>query len=160
MGVVSSLELQISLYFHVRFSVVHVLFFVIAHSQSTTNENNSISNLKFQAISAAIWCVIESSRIYLGYAGNLCEQVPHLFGFLFLSVFPQTILIVLIIALQWNHGGNALSFVMNLIQLLFIFSQLLFGFVAVKNVIYAQTEKFKMKTKIRRQQLGPDLKSN
>merc|ERR1712154_352941 len=94
---------------------------------------------------------IEASRVYLGYAGNLCEQVPHLFGFLFLSIFPQSILIVLIIALQWNHSQNLITFFMNIIQILFICSQLLFGYGAIRNVIRAQTQKFKLKTKKRKE---------
>merc|ERR1711997_1180876 len=109
------------------------------------------NNSKFQIICVVVWAVVESSRIYLGYAGNLREQVPHLFGFLFLSVFPQTILIILIIALQWNNTENLLSFVMNFIQILFICSQLLFGYIAIRNVIHAQTVKFKLKTKERRE---------
>ena len=145
-AIVSSLELQISLFFHCRFSIVHVLILIIMQWQWQ-------SRFEFQAMSAALWSVVEACRLYLGYAGNLGEQVPHLFGFLFLSVFPQAMLLVFIMALQWRHGANAVCIVMNCLQMAFTCSQLLFGSGAIRAVIRSQTEKFKRKTRRKTQKL-------
>jgi len=140
--IVSSLELQISFYFHWRYSIIHILTFVIFQSHQLK---------QFEAICVCVWSLVEAIRIYFGYEGNLCEQVPHLFGFLFLSVFPQLIILSVIMVLQWNRDGLILIwFIMNLFQLLFICSELLFGYIAIRNVISAQTAKFKFKTKQKR----------
>merc|ERR1712083_375908 len=100
----------------------------------------------------SLWGIIEISRIYLGYAGNLGEQVPHLFGFLFLTIFPQSILIILIMVFQWNKTYYwTVDKLLSIFQILFIISQLIFGYIAIKNVIHAQTLKFKLKTQQRAQ---------
>lgn len=100
----------------------------------------------FVPIIISLWSLIEISRIYLGYAGNLREQVPHLFGFIFLTIFPQSILLVLMIVFQWNHD-NYFDFdkVLNIFQILFIIGQLIFGYISIKNVIHSQTMKFKLR---------------
>eukprot|EP01084_Bolivina_argentea_P024340 45370_1 len=151
--IVSSLGLQVSLYFHWRYSIVYVSFYVIKFI--AMNEDIDFSDLisVFVPVILALWSVIEISRIYLGYAGNLGEQVPHLFGFLFLSIFPQSILIILMMVLPWNRPNHwVVDKVLNVFQILFILSQLGFGYIAIKKVIQAQTLKFKIKTNQRIQQ--------
>ena len=93
---------------------------------------------------------IEVCRISLGYAGNLCERVPHLFGFLFLTLFPQLILLSLFLCFEWNNKyKNCMDRAVSALQILFALSQLIFGSIAIKHVIHAQTLKFKLKTRQR-----------
>eukprot|EP01084_Bolivina_argentea_P154356 269091_1 len=157
--IISSLPLQISLYFHWRYSIVYVIFFVIKYIVVKDNYNDLISI--FIPIIVSLWSIVEASRIYLGYAGNLCEQVPHLFGFLFLTIFPQSVLIILLMVLQWNRTNYwAIDKALNIFQILFIISQLIFGYISIKNVIHAQTLKFKLKMSQRAKQKQQILLGN
>jgi hypothetical protein len=47
-----------------------------------------------------VWALVEPVRLYIGYAGNLDENVPSLIAFEFLSLFPQSVLCVFLLALQ------------------------------------------------------------
>ena len=71
--IVSSLPLQVLLYFHWRFSALWVItqsVLLYQKSQSVSEFENHLITITF-----AIWCPIEAFRIYFGYSGNLKEQV-------------------------------------------------------------------------------------
>ena len=149
--IVSSLGLQISLYFHWRFSLIFVAFYVL---KCIIMKADLFADFVSMAavILLTLWSVIEAWRIYLGYAGNLREQVPHLFGFLFLSIFPQFLLVVVVMGLQWQRSHFLfVDKILGVLQILFLLSQLIFGYIAIRSVINAQTLKFKIKTKQRAQ---------
>lgn len=158
--IVSSLGLQISLYFHWRYSIIFIIFYFIKYLW--INDDNI-----FIPIITILWSIIEIIRIYLGYAGNLSEQVPHLFGFLFLTIFPQMILIIIILILTFNtnndnnnHNYIIIDKILNIFQILFIIFQLIFGYIAIKNVINSQTLKFKLRTSQRAKQKKSKLLGN
>ena len=132
-----------------RYSIVFSTFCLIKLMRFDDGDWDNML-IKATAIMLAVWALVEMPRIYLGYAGNLREQVPHLFGFLFMTVFPQSILVLLMMALQWNHSTyRPIDRVLSSIHILFIVTQLVFGYIAIKHVINAQTLKFKIRTRLR-----------
>ena len=152
-SIVSSLPLQVSLYFHWRYSIIFVGFYFVKWLSVKDFKSNNIMTSIFVPIIISLWSLIEIARIYLGYAGNLREQVPHLFGFLFLTIFPQSILLILMMVLQWNHQNYfVVDKVLSIFQVLFIIFQLLFGYISIKNVIHSQTMKFKLRMSQRAKQ--------
>ena len=75
--IVSSLPLQVLLYFHWRFSIL----WIILHSILMYNKSNNVNDFERIVITVTflIWCVIEIFRIYLGYSGNLREQESYIY---------------------------------------------------------------------------------
>ena len=70
------------------------------------------------------------------------KKVPHLAGFIFLTIFPQLVISVLFVTLPittiWIEDT------INIFQIIFIFFELIFGYIATKNVITVQTMRFKI----------------
>lgn len=108
-------------------------------------------------IIVSFWSVIEICRIYIGYAGNLRERVPQLAGFFFLTIFPQSVLISVMLIFPAMFGDNSIhnqwtiEKIFIIFQIIFLFFEIVFGFNATKNVIAAQTQRFKMRRAQRNQ---------
>lgn len=146
--IVSSLELQVSLYFHWRFSIL----WVVTHSILLYKKSNNITQFErlVTSVTFVIWCIIEIFRIYLGYCGNLREQVPHLAGFFFLSLFPQFILMIIFLILPNYSNQTSLEIVFLSFQIAFFIFELIFGYLTTKNVIRVKTLRFKMERQLKK----------
>ncbi|XP_038008828.1 transmembrane protein 17B-like isoform X2 [Motacilla alba alba] len=84
--VLSSLPLQVMLYFNVYYFPVWCL------------AEGIMLHLKFLLVTAfLILSLAEGSRLYLGYLGNLQEKVPELAGFLLLSFLIQLPLLLFLL---------------------------------------------------------------
>jgi len=70
--------------------------------------------------------IAEPFRLFFGYSGNLHEKVPQLFAFVLLSVFPQMVM----------------DFALNLLMLLFLIPEVIFGIRTLKVMIRIQATKF------------------
>mmetsp|Transcript_4452 Transcript_4452/g.8920 ORF Transcript_4452/g.8920 Transcript_4452/m.8920 type:complete len:134 (-) Transcript_4452:444-845(-) len=80
--VISSTLLQMLLYFNAYYSVVYaVLIALIIRWKVVVGKASGVGIIFF-----ALWGMVESFRLYLGFVGNLKEKVPHFAGFFFLSV--------------------------------------------------------------------------
>jgi len=70
------------LYFNAYYSVVYaVLIALIIRWKVVVGKASGVGIIFF-----ALWGMVESFRLYLGFVGNLKEKVPHFAGFFFLSV--------------------------------------------------------------------------
>ena len=80
-----------------------------------------------------IWAVVEIIRLYVGYKGNLQERVPNLSAFLGLTFFPQLLLCLYMLIVQYPM----LPFdrIANSIMLAFLILQLILGTRAVYKII-------------------------
>ena len=90
--IVSSLPLQVLLYFHWRFSVLWAItHMTLMHQKSlyVSEFENSLTGVTF-----TIWCFIETFRIYFGYKGNLKEQV-------YLTKYPFTYVVFFVVLFDW-----------------------------------------------------------
>ncbi|XP_056374265.1 transmembrane protein 17B-like [Hyla sarda] len=93
--VVSSLPLQMALYFNVLFFPV---WFISEFIMLELKYHLLPGYYQFLLITAVtILTLIESLRLYLGYIGNLHEKVPELAGFLLLTLLIQTPLILFLL---------------------------------------------------------------
>merc|ERR1711953_290234 len=87
MGVVSSLALQLVLYFN----VVYFPFWLSVTIMVITIKYHLLNYLyKFVLVTILVAVIIiELVRLYLGYLGNLGERVPELAGFWLLTILLQ-----------------------------------------------------------------------
>ncbi|XP_032814063.1 transmembrane protein 17 [Petromyzon marinus] len=91
--VVSSLPLQMSLYF----SAFYYPCWVTSEAVMLATKYPYLATHYAVVLTTVLvfMAVIEMSRLYLGYAGNLGEKVPELAGFWLLSLLLQTPLLLL-----------------------------------------------------------------
>ncbi|XP_058810699.1 transmembrane protein 17-like [Phymastichus coffea] len=83
----SNLPLQIALYFNVRYYPVWVLFLIYyldAKYYDLSQVYKFVSVAAFLAVT-----VLEGTRLYLGYLGNLSEKIPELASFWLMSLLLQ-----------------------------------------------------------------------
>ncbi|KAM6309577.1 transmembrane protein 17 [Podargus strigoides] len=130
--IVSSLPLQMSLYFNVYFFPFWWLSTVV------------MLHLKYPALSEyykimlvtvmILASLIEVIRLYLGYMGNLQEKVPELAGFWLLSLLLQ---LPIILFLLFNEGLKIqpLERAVHSILALFLTFQVIAAFVTLKRMV-------------------------
>ncbi|XP_052538413.1 transmembrane protein 17 [Tympanuchus pallidicinctus] len=130
--ILSSLPLQMSLYFNVYFFPFWWLSTVV------------MLQLKYPVLSdyykfilvtiMILTSLIEVIRLYLGYMGNLQEKVPELAGFWLLTLLLQ---LPVILFLLFNEGLNIqpLERSVNIIFALFLIFQVIAAFVTLKRMV-------------------------
>ncbi|XP_074063080.1 transmembrane protein 17 [Macrotis lagotis] len=129
--IVSSLALQMSLYFNIYFFpfwwvcsifMLHLKYAILP------------DYYKFILVTVIILItLIEVIRLYLGYMGNLQEKVPELAGFWLLSLLLQ---LPLILFLLFNEGLTIqpLERSVNLIFTIFLAFQVVVAFLTLKKM--------------------------
>ncbi|XP_059190968.1 transmembrane protein 17B isoform X1 [Centropristis striata] len=140
--VLSSLHLQMSLYFNMWFFpwwwiseivMLHLKYPALA------------DHYKFILVTVlVVMTVIEALRLYLGYAGNLQEKVPELAGFWLLSILLQLPLILFqlfneAILIQPLERG------VHIVLAIFILTQSLSGFVALRDMVNHTRSQFNLR---------------
>jgi transmembrane protein 17 len=88
---------------------------------------------------------VELVRLYLGFVGNLKEQVPELSGCILFAVFPQLfILIIATFFYQFFGKGfiTPLEYSSNLIYIGFLVLEALQGYRAARDIVDFQTTEF------------------
>ncbi|KAJ3181271.1 Transmembrane protein 17 [Geranomyces variabilis] len=89
-----------------------------------------------------IFAVLELTRIYLGYAGNLLEKVPELAGFILATTFPQ----LPIAAFFAATGLGLAATVASVVYLMaFLIPEAVAGVLAAKGLVRAQSARFFLK---------------
>ncbi|KAJ3042530.1 Transmembrane protein 17 [Rhizophlyctis rosea] len=139
--IISSLPVQVLLYFNVYLFLFWFIgmWAVIRWKMQWFNMakiNGFLTNILF-----AIFTCIEPGRLWLGYVGNLREQVPHLSGTLLLTLFPQLLIAFYFAAIQDRIAdGVRLPFesAINGIYIFFLIAELGVGYVAAKRMIRIQ----------------------
>jgi transmembrane protein 17 len=85
--------------------------------------------------------IVEATRLYLGYIGNLQEKVPELAGFWLLTLviqFPLLLFLLLnsaTIVLPLERGVHTP-------MLVFLVVEILVGYWAIRTMVHAQAAKF------------------
>ncbi|CAI5664742.1 transmembrane protein 17B isoform X2 [Oreochromis niloticus] len=140
--VLSSLQLQMSLYFN-------MWFFPWWWISETV-----MLQLKYPALSdyykiilvtiLILMTLIEAIRLYLGYAGNLQQKVPELAGFWLLSVLLQ---FPLILFQLFNEAilVQPLERGVHIVLALFILTQAISGFVALRDMVRHTESQFHLR---------------
>jgi len=149
--IVSSLPLQILLSNHWLVDVAFGLFstgslwykFKFIPEKANLNRWQVITTLS----GLIVWIITEMGRIYLGFAGNLLEQVPHLAGFFFLSVFPQLPILLWMVFLQ--EPIYEIDRILCVIQLIILIMEIIFGYWANRRIISAQTLRWRIEMRRR-----------
>lgn len=152
---VSSVRLQVLLYFSCYYDLVFCICHII------------VGGAKFQwirgpyiiaitSVNYVLIFVLEPCRLYLGYAGNLGEQVPELFLFVVLCLVNILILAVelalcaVLVDLQPEHcsqmaGRQCVFYVEKacwIVRIGFLAFEFLFGFLALRRLIQEQSARF------------------
>lgn len=138
--VISSLPLQMCLYFNVNYSP----FWLLTRIGCLFAKFPTLSQLHSIVLVAvlAIMIPVEAARLYLGYVGNLTEKVPELAGFWMLTLFLQFPLHSLstfnkdYLLLPWER-------VMDIFLMVFLVLEIGFGYFALKVITKYQAQKFK-----------------
>ncbi|XP_072529820.1 transmembrane protein 17B [Salminus brasiliensis] len=149
--VVSSLPLQMSLFFNLCFFPLWwISEVVMLHLKYPALPDY----YKFILITILIlMTLIEGIRLYLGYAGNLQEKVPELAGFWLLSLLLQ---FPLILFLLFNEAIliQPLERGVHIILALFILAEALSGFVALRAMVRHTESRFHLRQFNGIQELG------
>ncbi|KAG8597988.1 hypothetical protein GDO81_002450 [Engystomops pustulosus] len=127
--VVSSLPLQMTLYFNVFFFPIWFISEVIMLELKYHLLPGYYQFLLVTAVT--ILTVIESLRLYLGYIGNLHEKVPELAGFLLLTLLIQMPLILFLLTDE-KIIILPLEFVVHTIYIIFLKTELFVSFFVLK----------------------------
>ncbi|XP_072491547.1 transmembrane protein 17 [Notamacropus eugenii] len=129
--IVSSLALQMSLYFNIYFFPFWwVCSIIMLHLKYPILPDY----YKFILVTVIILItLIEVIRLYLGYMGNLQEKVPELAGFWLLSLLLQ---LPLILFLLFNEGLTIqpLERALNIVFTIFLAFQIVVAFLALKKM--------------------------
>lgn len=137
--IVTSLPLQMCLYFNVYFSP----FWLLIHLFTLFEKFLQLSQLyKILLLTVVIVLTpVEIARLYLGYVGNLTEKVPELAGFWLLTVFLQFPLHCFLLF----HEEKALfpaERTVNILMMIFVILEIIFGYLTVKAIARHQSRKF------------------
>ncbi|KFW05808.1 Transmembrane protein 17, partial [Eurypyga helias] len=139
--VVSSLPLQMALYFNVYFFPFWWLSAVVMlHLKYPILSDY----YKFILVTIMILVsVIEIIRLYLGYMGNLQEKVPELAGFWLLTLLLQ---LPMILFLLFNEGLKIqpLERAVHIIFALFLTFQVIAAFVTLKRMVNKLATRFRL----------------
>lgn len=87
------------LYYNFWYSIVYGWFFLFVYRWKYLNHRG----LRVQYFTPAffgIWVGSEACRLYVGWSGNLKEDTPGMAAFLFLTIFPQMLVTVYMLAMQ------------------------------------------------------------
>ncbi|KAG9487850.1 transmembrane protein 17B-like [Eleutherodactylus coqui] len=126
---VSSLPLQMALYFNVLFFPI---WFVSEIIMLELKYHLLPGYYQFLLITAVtILTLIEVLRLYLGYIGNLHEKVPELAGFLLLTFLIQMPLILFLLTDE-KIMILPLEFAVHSIYIIFLKAELLVSFFVLK----------------------------
>lgn len=138
--VVSSVPLQMALYWNVYYSVMWAFtFLLLARWRWFHNDGWT----RFAGLGAfGLWAITESSRLLLGYLGNLKEKVPHLVAFFFLTFFPQLFVMGFLVVGQ--KPLLTYDLVTGALHLLFLFFELGIGVPATNRMIVSHNVRFQM----------------
>ncbi|NXC39377.1 TMM17 protein, partial [Penelope pileata] len=139
--VVTSLPLQMSLYFNVHFFPFWWLSTVVMLQLKYAVLSDYY---KFILVTVMILTsLIEVIRLYLGYTGNLQEKVPELAGFWLLSLLLQ---LPLILFLLFNEDLNIqpLERSVNIIFALFLIFQVTAAFVTLNRMVNKLATQFRL----------------
>ncbi|KAM4572709.1 transmembrane protein 17B [Odontesthes bonariensis] len=136
--VLSSLQLQMSLYFNMWF---FPLWWISEIAMLHLKYPALPDYYKFILVTVLLlMTLIEAIRLYLGYAGNLQEKVPELAGFWLLSILLQ---FPLILFQLFNEAilVQPLERGVHIVLAIFILTQALSGFVALRDMVrYTQSQ--------------------
>ncbi|KAM7003323.1 transmembrane protein 17B [Tautogolabrus adspersus] len=140
--VLSGLHLQMSLYFNMWF---FPLWWISETIMLHLKYPALPDYYKFILVTVLIlMTLIEAIRLFLGYAGNLQEKVPELAGFWLLSILLQ---FPLILFLLFNEAIliQPLERAVHIVLALFILSQALSGFVALRDMVRHTESQFHLR---------------
>ncbi|XP_004397783.1 transmembrane protein 17 isoform X1 [Callorhinus ursinus] len=138
---VSSLALQMSLYFNTYF---FPLWWVSSIMMLQMKYSVLPDYYKFIVVTVIILItLIEAIRLYLGYVGNLQEKVPELAGFWLLSLLLQ---LPLILFLLFNEGLTNLPLekAIHIIFTLFLTFQVVSAFLTLRKMVNQLATRFQL----------------
>ncbi|KFP29646.1 Transmembrane protein 17, partial [Colius striatus] len=139
--IISSLPLQMSLYFNVYFFPFWWLCTVVTLYLKYPDLSDYY---KFILVTIMILAsLIEVIRLYLGYMGNLQEKVPELAGFWLLTLLLQ---LPIILFLLFNEGLKIqpLERAVHIIFALFLIFQVFAAFVTLKRMVNKLATHFRL----------------
>ncbi|NWS15522.1 TMM17 protein, partial [Pachyramphus minor] len=140
--ILSSLPLQMSLYFNVYFFPFWWLSTVVILYLKYPDLSDYY---KFILVTIMILAsLIEVIRLYLGYMGNLQEKVPELAGFWLLSLLLQ---LPIILFLLFNEGLKIqpLERAVHIVFAFFLAFQVITAFVTLKRMVNKLATHFHLK---------------
>ncbi|KAJ3144960.1 Transmembrane protein 17 [Geranomyces variabilis] len=131
--ILSNLPLQMLLFFNLYVMLPLWLLATILSAVSTDDRPTTVVAL------IPIFALLELTRIYLGYAGNLLEKVPELAGFILATTFPQ----LPIAAFFAATGMGLAATVASVVYLMaFLIPEAVAAVVAAKGLVRAQSARF------------------
>ena len=135
--ILSNLPLQMSLFFNVFYFPLHLLLLFGAYLIKFPQLPDY-----YQVVSVIViilFSLLEISRLYLGYRGNLGEQVPQLTGFCILTCLQ--IICCLYLVLNLDMVVLPVEISISIPQIMFLLSQLVCVCWALRKMAKAQEKR-------------------
>jgi hypothetical protein len=98
-AMLSSTNLQMILYYNFFFSLAYTWFYALTIRWKYLNSGDVRAQFVTPAL-FVIWALVEAGRLYVGYTGNMNEDTPGMAAFIFLTIFPQFILMLYFVGMQ------------------------------------------------------------
>ncbi|XP_077996201.1 transmembrane protein 17-like [Glandiceps talaboti] len=137
--IVSSLSLQMSLYFNVFYFPFWLVTCIVMYQLKFHYLDDFYRYILLTLY--IVISIIEIMRLYLGYKGNLMEKVPELAGFWLLTLVIQLPLSLFLIADQGSYV-LPIEYSVHIIFIIFITFEIISGFVAIRVMADHQMTKF------------------
>jgi transmembrane protein 17 len=138
--ITSSVNFQMMMYFHAYFFAAFFVLSIFTSMWRVQWHQLELWQEALHYLIFAIWSIAEAGRLYLGFVGNLAEKVPHMVGFMLISVFPQLLLMVYFQILQPNP--TPLDTALLQLQWTFYVAELLWGYKTVRKLLRLQSAKY------------------
>ena len=133
----SYLPLQVFVFYHWYY--IFFMFFLLAGMFAYKAIYFKYSNTQ-DIFLIILWLLAEILRLYFAFAGNINEKFPELIAFLIVSIIFSAPL------LAYQFFVFAIAFpldrALDIIQLIFLIFEIIFGFIAIRKLVKNQTALF------------------
>ena len=143
--VISSLPLQVLLFFNLSFTMLWCIGMVgCALYKASVSMSSSWTYAWAVVAGVPVTALVDVYRVWVvGYAGNLMERIPELSGMVILSVVPCGAVSLYFVAVQRMFTATlAVEYCLCGVHLLMVFGELVFAWRVAKDIISAQAQSF------------------
>jgi transmembrane protein 17 len=131
----SSLGLQMVLYYNACFSVIFIVVMGSCAFQKAVQYHRYVPS-----VAVGLFTLVEPVRLWFGFSGNLREKVPDLATYLLMTSFPQFPLVIYLAYLQ--RVKYPIDSILGSMMLLLTILQSYYGLSSMKRLIRSQTAQF------------------
>lgn len=136
---VTNLPLQMLIYFNIFFAPLWFIACIVMLEAKFTYLGQLYQIVLISVY--IVYALIEITRLYLGFVGNLMERVPELAGFWLMTMILQFPLILLLL-LNSDAMLLPLERAVHIVKAIFVVSEAVMGYFAIRVMVNYQVTKY------------------